>query len=96
MLERWGHETHNYVYHMKFAILSPKKNGKFIMYSEHVTIIGHYLWSVSTNFSKYVNASLLYVLSNMYTMHWTTKVSPITNSYIHVLGSHGSLLLLRS
>ena len=58
----------------------------FIMYSEHVKIIGHYLWSGSTNFSKYVNVSLLYVLSNMYTIHWTTKVSPITISYIHVLG----------
>ena len=27
----------------------PKKNGKFIMYSEHVKIIGHYLWSGSKN-----------------------------------------------
>ena len=35
---------------------------------------------------KFVNVSLLYVLSNMYTIHWTTKVSPITISYIHVLG----------
>ena len=59
---------HNYVYHLRCAMLSPKKTKTFTIYSGHIIIMGHN-YGQEAQISQKVGMFLLYIFKATYTLY---------------------------